>query len=83
MPLNDFLSYYWPQLAAAVGFVFWLARLEAAIKAVVKDMDEMKERRKEDRADTERSRAEVLTEIRDLRSDVRNIAIKVGARTHE
>lgn len=78
MEFAEFIRLYWPHIGGAVGAVFWFARLESAVKTVVRDLEDLKERRKEDRQETEKSRAEVLDTLKEMQRDIRNMMVAMG-----
>lgn len=80
MAVEQFILTYWPQLMVLGGLIVWGVRVEAMVKQVVKDIVEMKERRKEDLTATQASLEEVHETLIEIQRDIKNILSAIGGK---
>ena len=83
MDFADFIRIYWPIILGLLSLIVWAIRVEQAVKQLVADVEEMRDRRKEDLANTERSRTEVLAEIKSMSKDIRDIMVAMGVKRND
>lgn len=71
--MEDWISAYWRQLAAAVAFVIWLVRLEAKAMANTREVERLWSQRKEDMQMAKEARDQTNLMLQEIRDDIKDL----------
>ena len=76
----EIIKEYWAILAAFVGFIVWLARLESGMLSNGKAIKRMEDQRKEDikRADAQRDKMD--DNIKEIRTDIKQVLVLLSTK---
>lgn len=71
--VEDFVARWWSVMAAVIGVIAWLIRMEAKMVANSREIERMWKQRKEDMQVAKDARDDTNALLRDLREDVRRL----------
>jgi len=76
--MSNLLLTYWPMLAAFVGFLVWLIRLESRSIENSKEIKRLWNQRKEDLEAAKAARDETNSILHEIQKDIKDLIAKVG-----
>ena len=71
--VEDFVARWWSVMAAVIGVIAWLIRMEAKMVSNSRDIERLWKLRKEDMQAAKDAREDTNALLRDLREDVRRL----------
>ncbi len=74
----ELVKEFWAIIAACLGFVVWLIRLESGVKAVADTVARMQSQRHEDLAAQRDQRAEQNKMLDEMRGDIKTLLQRVA-----
>lgn len=77
--MTETIKEYLGLIIAAVGGLFWLARLEGRVNMASKELGRLERQMQIDREDAKSSRAETHDMLREIRGDIKLILIERGS----
>jgi hypothetical protein len=73
LDMEDWISSYWRQFAAAIAFVVWLVRLEAKAVTNEKEIKRIWQQRKEDMDAAKEARQQTNIMLQEIRDDIKDL----------
>lgn len=71
--VEDFIARWWSAIAAVIGVIAWLIRMEAKMVSNSRDIERLWKQRKEDMQAAKDAREDTNALLHDLREDVRRL----------